>query len=387
MKTPTPNPSEQRRSEELTQLIRQEIVQANGLISFARFMELALYTPSLGFYCSDTPKFGAAGDFVTAPEISSLFAKSVARQAEQVLTTLNGGDILEIGVGSGKFANDLLLELEKLNCLPQHYFIYEKSEALRAQQQITLRKDCSHLYSRIHWLDNLPLKNKLTGIIIANEVLDALPFHCFRIESDGIQERCVTFDRHGFCWEVAPPSKELIRRVNLILQECFLSPGYESEINLNLYQWLPQVANSLEKGVTLLFDYGYGRREYYHPDRTLGTFMCFYQHHRETNPFQWVGLQDITAHVDFTAVIECAIGETLRLGGYTTQSSFLLAAGLLDLASQNELTVIDQYQQNQAIKKLTLPSQMGELIKVMALTKNFQEPLLGFALHDRRRSL
>jgi SAM-dependent MidA family methyltransferase len=334
----------------------------------------------------------------------------VAQQTQSILSTLNEGDILEIGAGSGKFAKDLLLELEQRQALPKNYFIVEKSAGLRTQQQHLLKTDCAHLFERIHWLADLPTQNKMTGVIIANEVLDALPFHCFRIEEDGIKERCVIINplsqrgspsafceaggfsipgtKNYFTWKTTEPiTPALTQHVKHILEECPLGPGYESEVNLAIDQWIPQVANCLNKGVILLFDYGYGRREYYHPDRTHGTFMCFHQHQRHTDPFQWIGLQDMTAHVDFTAVIENAVSANLKLGGYTTQSSFLLACGLLDLANQPDLSTADQYQQNQAIKKLTLPSQMGELIKVMALTKDYKEPLIGFSLHDRSRNL
>lgn len=377
--------SAENRSLALTELIRDEITASGNAISFARFMELALYTPELGYYCSPATKFGPTGDFLTAPEISSLFAYSLARQAQQILANFHGGDILEIGAGSGRFARDLLLALEKMSSLPNHYYIYEKSAALRMQQQQLIKSDCPHLLTRIHWLNSLPMNNKIKGMIIANEVLDALPFHCFQIEDQSINERCVTVNNNHFIWQSVTATADLRQRINLILQECPLPPGYQSEVNLAVDHWIPEVADCLQQGVILLLDYGYGRREYYHPDRMQGTMMCFYQHQQRTNPFQHIGLQDITAHVDFTAVIESAIGANLYLGGYTTQSSFLLACGILDLTNPDN--VIDQYQHAQAIKKLTLPSQMGELIKVMALTKNYQDALLGFSLHDRRRNL
>jgi SAM-dependent MidA family methyltransferase len=386
MKIPTPNEPEQQRSHALSTLIHKKIQQDGGSISFAQYMESALYYPELGFYTSPRPKFGKLGDFITAPELSPLFAKSIARQCHPILKSLNGGDILELGAGSGKLAMEILLELNQLNQLPKTYYIFEKSPALRLQQQLFLKEHCAYFMPRIVWLDTL--KNKIKGIVLANEVLDALPVHCFRIEKDGMVERCVAFEQGQFVWKLtASTTPSLIRHVTLIQQECKMDNGYESEINLNLDHWITSIANILEKGVILLFDYGYGRREYYHPDRTQGTLMCFYQHHRYDDPFPWVGLQDITAHVDFTAVLESAISAGLNLGGYTTQSSFLLACGLLDLAQQNLLMTADNYQQNQAIKKLTFPSQMGELIKVMALTKHYKETLLGFSLYDRKRNL
>lgn len=369
--------------QELHQLISHEIAEAGGYISFARFMELALYTPKLGYYSSAAPKFGKWGDFVTAPHLSELFSQSIARQYQQ----LKGSDILELGAGSGKLAQDLLLELEKLDCLPNHYFIFEKSEDLRLQQQDLLKTHCAHLIDRVHWLADLADAPPIKGMILANEVLDAMPVHCFRIENDEILERCIAIKNNQFVWKTTlPTTPELTRRVNLILSECPLPSEYESEVNLELYHWLPMLANILTQGVMLFLDYGYGRREYYYSERTEGTLRGYYQHQLQTDVLQRVGSQDITAHVDFTALVESAIDADLRLGGYTTQSSFLLACGLLDLVN-TAAPAIEHYETAQAIKTLMLPSEMGELVKVMALTKGMTESLLGFNLHDRRRSL
>lgn len=388
MKLPTPDPVALEQCKSLTELIRQEIERSGGYISFARYMELALYAPGLGYYSAGARKFGEKGDFVTAPEISPLFAKCVAKQCQPILAAISHGDILELGAGSGIFAKDLLIELEKLHALPNNYFILEISAELRERQQQFLQTHCPHLVSRIHWLDTLPI-NGISGIIFANEVMDAMPVHCFRIDENEITERCVTWDKDKFSWHMATPTTpELISRVKAIQEECALAIGYESEVNLMLTAWIATLVNTLKEGVILLFDYGYARHEYYHPDRYQGTLMCYYQHHRHDDPFSLVGLQDMTAHVDFTAVIESATNHGATLAGFTTQASFLLACGLLELAS-NEKTLFsaEHFQQNQAIKRLTLPSQMGELIKVMGLANNFDLPLLGFSLHDRRRDL
>lgn len=381
MKLPEPDPSAKAHSEKLYALIKDEIMKHGGAITFARFMELALFAPQLGYYMADHKRFGEKGDFVTAPELSPLFAKTIAKQCQQILMHLPQGDILELGAGSGVFAKDLLLELQRLNALPTHYYILEISPALRAQQKKLLKTSCPDLCERVIWLDALP--THMTGIIIANEVLDALPVHLFRVINDEIKERFVAYDQGQFVWQDQDSHDDLKK----LLQDFRFQNEYESEINLMLPRFITSLANSLKQGVILLLDYGYGREEYYHPDRTMGTLKCYYQHHTHDNPFILVGLQDITAHVDFTVVVESACDAGLSLAGYTTQAAFLLALGLLQLAENENISELERIQQNQAIKKLTLPAHMGEAIKVMALSKQFAEPLLGFALQDRRGDL
>lgn len=372
---------EQKHSENLKHTIRQEIAAAGGAISFARFMELALYAPGLGYYTAGKFKLGARGDFVTAPEITPLFAQTVARQCQQIAKELPYYDIVEFGAGSGVFAKDLLLELKKPGTLPRYYYIVEVSAELRERQQLLLQSECPDLWERIQWLDTLE-DVSIQGIIFANEVMDALPVHCFTMEEGVIQERSVVWRNDEFSWESREPSAELARQGEALC----LPNGYQSEMHLYLSAWVPTVANMLKKGVILLFDYGYGRAEYYHPDRTMGTLMCYHQHQKNTNPFINIGLQDITAHVDFTTVIESADMAGCKLAGFTTQAGFLTACGLLEMVD-NDLPPKEKFQQSQAIKKLLFPSEMGEAIKVMALTKQWDTPLLGFGLVDRRRDL
>lgn len=381
MPLPIPDHDALLHSEKLIEHIRLAINESNGSISFAQFMEVALYTPGLGYYSAGAHKIGKGGDFTTAPEISPLFAQCIARQCQQVLSSLGAGDILEVGAGSGAFAKDILTELEEIGTLPTHYFILEVSADLRARQKEFLSDNCPHYLNRIVWLDHLPAQ--LSGIIFANEVMDAMPVNCFLIDDEGIKERQVTWEQNKFTWYNAPARDELKNRLN----DLTLPTRYESEVNLRLPGWIHSLSEALTKGVILLIDYGYGRNEYYHPDRMEGTLMCFYQQHKHSDPFKYVGLQDITAHVDFTNVIESAYEADLSLGGYTTQAGFLLSCGLLDLATQNTHANKERLQQNQAIKILTLPSQMGEIVKVMALVKNFKTPLLGFGLYNRERDL
>jgi len=376
---PTPATSE------LMTCIRQEIDAAGGQISFARFMHLALYAPELGYYTAGTHKFGKGGDFVTAPEISPLFAKSLARQFQQILMTLDEKNILEFGAGSGVFAKDLLLELEQLGVLPDHYFILDVSAELRDRQLKRFKTECPQFLSRIIWLDSLP--ELFDGIIFANEVLDAMPVQRFEWNQGEMAECCVAYENNQFIWRNIPASSELKERIVAISEECHLPDFYRSEISLVQSAWVQSVAEIMGTGVILLIDYGYGRREYYHPDRQNGTLTCFYQHRHHSDPLVWVGLQDITAHVDFTSVAESADQAGLRVAGFTSQAAFLLACGLLDLSVSEDCSETDNYMNNQAIKTLTLPAQMGEVVKVMALTKNVDIPLMGFELQDRRGDL
>jgi SAM-dependent MidA family methyltransferase len=376
---PTPNETALAHSQQLLDLVCQEIATADGAISFARFMELALYAPGLGYYSAGSHKLGRQGDFITAPEISPLFAKCIAKQCQQIFSELDRGDILEIGAGSGKLACDLLQELAQ-------YFILEISADLRAKQQDLLQQTCPNLCKRVQWLDTLPASH-FQGVIVANEVMDALPVHIFQIDNQAIKERCVTIENDQLAWQLTTPTTPaLTNQVNIIQELHPLENGYTSEINLLLAPWIKSISGILKKGVMLLFDYGYGRKEYYHPERNTGTLMCYYQHRRHENPFELVGLQDITAHVDFTQVVESAMDADLDLAGYTTQAAFLLACGITEFAT-DDLNAVEQYQQGQAIKLLTLPSQMGEAIKVMGLSKDFDTSLLGFSLYDRRKDL
>lgn len=388
---PKPGNSALERSRALSACIRQEIDKHKGAISFARFMELALYHPEWGYYNADTFTLGKHGDFTTAPEISPLFATCFVKPTQQIAHHLGTNQILELGAGTGQFAKDLLFALHQRGNLPQHYYIYEISVGLRKKQQVFLRTACPDFYSRIIWLDALPAH--FVGCVIANEVLDALPVHCFRIDAKGIQERCVSWKNEEFAWEsLLTTDAELTEKVLAIRDLYSLPDGYESEINLHMQSFIQSVSDSVDQGIIFFADYGYGQAEYYHPERNHGTLSCFYQHRHHANPLHLPGLQDITAHVDFSSVIEYAANRGCSLAGYTSQAAFLLACGLLDLAAEEErhLSPTDEFKLHHAIKLLTLPTEMGERIKVMALSKNMNNrelSLPGFGLHDRRREL
>lgn len=381
---PIPSPEALAHSEKLTLLIRNEIAKNNDAISFARFMELALYAPGLGYYSAGSHKLGAAGDFITAPEISPLFAQCLANQCEQILKTLQDRKILEIGAGSGVMAADLLLALERLEVLPEKYFILEVSADLRERQAMLLQSRIPHLFSRIEWLSQIP-SEKFSGIILANEVLDAMPVHCFRYDKNAVQEVYVTWKENKFSEIFCEPREEIKTFCEMLALPC---QSYLSEINLFFPEWVRSIAACLEKGLVLLIDYGFPRHEYYHPDRHMGTLMCHYRHHAHIDPFILAGLQDITAHVDFTLLAESAEAANLHVAGFTHQAAFLLNCGLLDFVAGAEGDARDQLEMRQAIQKLTSPAEMGELFKVMALTRELNDiELVGFTQYDQRARL
>jgi SAM-dependent MidA family methyltransferase len=380
---PEPTPEEQALSQHLTDLIRTEITRAGGAIPFARFMNLALYAPGFGYYSAGKHKFGAAGDFVTAPELGPVFAQCMARQCAQILGALPHSDILEVGAGSGALAVQLLLELERLGQLPARYFILEISSALRARQQALLAEQAAHLLERVHWLDSLPPAG-FRGIVLGNELLDAMPVERFRVGANGGMQLGVGWEENRFRWRESPANEALRDR----LAAFDLPEGYVSEIGLAAEGWVRSVADILEQGVLLLVDYGFPRHEFYHPQRSTGTLMCHYRHRAHDDPLMLVGLQDITAHVDFTAMAKAGTESGLNLLGYNSQALFLLGCGLDDIAMQiNQSDARAHLQLTNEIKKLTMPHEMGELFKVIAFGRGIDIPLTGFRLQDRRDRL
>lgn len=383
---PLPDPVAQAHSARLQQMMAEEMAASGGRLSFVRFMELALYAPGLGYYSGGSYKLGAEGDFITAPEWSPLFARCLARQVAQVLAALGGGDVLEVGAGSGVMAADLLQALESAASLPLRYLILERSGELRARQQALLKKRLPHLQDRMVWLEQLPGPG-FRGVVLANELLDALPVHCFTLMEEGAAERYVKRDSEQWQWCLGPATNpELAEHIATLRRDMNLSTGYSSEINLAAEAWVSSIADILAAGMLLLIDYGFPRREYYHPERSGGTLMCHYRHRAHGDPFILAGLQDITAHVDFTAMAEAGHAAGLKVAGYATQGAFLLATGITEQmnAVEDEMTRLQWAQQ---IKKLTLPHEMGELFKVLALTRRVDEPLLGFAWRDMRNRL
>jgi SAM-dependent MidA family methyltransferase len=380
---PMPDDMAQALSERLMKQMRRAIEQSDGRIPFDRFMEMALYAPGLGYYVAGSRKFGVSGDFITSPEVSPLFAQCIARQALQLLERLGEGDILEFGAGSGLLAADMLAELERLGKLPARYAILEISPELQARQRDTLRQRVPHLLPRVEWLQRLP--QGFRGFVVANELLDAMPVSRFRIGAQGVEESFVVYDDGGLKERFAEPETPgLVRVVETLVQQGEgLAEGYTSEINLRQASWIQALSQSMLSGVVILIDYGYCAREYYHPQRNRGTLMCHYHHRAHDDPFRWVGLQDITSNVDFTAAARSALEAGFHLGGYTTQAHFLLANGLDTLLADSDPDDVERHMAlMQGVKRLTLPSEMGERFKVLGLLKGIDMQLQGFRLRD-----
>ncbi len=373
-------------SSALCRRIRAEIHDRGGWIAFSRFMELALYAPGLGYYSGGAEKFGAGGDFVTAPEMTPLFARSVAAQAAQVMAG-SSRQILEAGAGSGALAADLLLELERQGMLPERYLILELSGELRQRQGETLETRAAHLAARVEWLDRLP--QHFAGLVLGNEVLDAMPVDLlvWRDEGNrrGILERGVALgDAGGFLWRDRPAEGALLAAAEGLP----VAAPYLSEIGLAGRAWLAEWGRILEQGAVLLFDYGFPRHEYYLPERDCGTLMCHYCHHSHGDPFWLPGVNDLTAHVDFTAIAEAGFEAGLDVLGYATQAQFLLNCGITDLLALLQDAGDRAYlSEARQVGKLISPAEMGELFKVIAFGRNIETPLLGFSRGDRLHTL
>lgn len=381
---PVPEAAALAHSQSLQAAIRSEVEAAGGWLPFARFMELVLYAPGLGYYTAGARKFGAAGDFVTAPEMTPLFAAALARQVAQVMA-LAEPQVLEIGAGSGRLAADLLLALEAAGTLPERYRILDLSADLRQRQQATIAAAAPHLLARVEWLDTLP--EAYSGVVVGNELLDAMPANIVAWRADGIYERGVVLEDTGFVWAERPATGALLAAAEEIAGQCPLPHGYESEISLANRAWMADWGRRLQRGALLLLDYGFPRREYYHLQRGRGTLMCHYRHYAHPDPFYLPGLQDVTVHVDFTAIIAAADAQGLDLLGYCNQGQFLLNCGILDALAALPQGTPDYLKASNMVGKLLMPHEMGELFKVIAVGRGLDAPLLGFASGDQSRRL
>lgn len=367
-------------SHDLKTYIKGKISNNHGRISFAEYMQHVLYAPRLGYYNAGTHKFGKEGDFITAPEMGSLFARTIAIQIVEILQTLHNPYIFEIGAGSGRLACDLLSALDAKNCLPEKYLILEISPDLRFRQQELVMQQCPQYMHLVHWLDTLP-QEPISGVIIANEVIDAMPVTKFLYADNTLQEYFVTCTDNEFSYVLQSPSPELQAAfINAKIKDYIIQP-YSSEINPWLQPWLSSISNCLHTGAILLCDYGFNRVQYYHPQRNQGTLICHHKHKTITNPFLNIGLQDITAHVDFTHVAEVASVNNLHIAGYTNLACFLINCGI-----HNLLTDPNIYEA-QELNVLTSYAEMGELFKVMLLSKMQQEDFIGFSNFDKTFTL
>lgn len=379
---PAPSSDALIHSAKLCELIRRDIAAQGGWIPFSRFMELALYAPGLGYYTAGSRKLGAEGDFTTAPEISNLFGRTLAKQLVEIMHA-STPHILELGAGSGKLALDILGELERLHALPDSYSILEVSADLRERQQTLIGKKLPHLAARVRWLDALP--DKISGAVIGNEVLDALPVHLLYWSAGKVLERGVTSEANHFIWKDKDAD---CKALTGIAKNIKVPHDYLSEVSVAARGLVSSLCERMDKGALLFIDYGFGAGEYYHPQRNRGTLMCHYRHHAHDDPFYLPGLQDITAHVDFTAIAEAAIDQGAHFLGYTSQAHFLMNNGVTEFFGDISLDDVKAYAPLAAqLQKLTSPAEMGELFKVIALGKGMDQPLSGFLRGDLSRLL
>jgi SAM-dependent MidA family methyltransferase len=373
------------RSRALSALIGDEIAAAGGWISFARYMELALYAPGLGYYSATDRQFGAGGDFVTAPELGGGFAAALAAQLAELMAQ-SAPQLIEVGAGSGRLAADLLGELDRLGALPERYAILDLSPALRQRQRMTLAERAGKWADRVVWLDALP--ERFDGVVVGNEVLDAMPVQLVVWSDSGISERGVVWAEESFAWADRPASPEVRARAHGLADDCGLSAPYVSEIALAAPAWVATWADRIGRGALLLIDYGFPQHEYYHPQRSDGTLMCHRRHTAIDAPLADPGAQDITAHVDFSAIAEAGCTAGLTLLGYTTQAAFLLNCGLTEALARLQAADPQRWPAlASAAQTLLSPAEMGELFKVIALGRGIEGPLLGFARNDRSASL
>ncbi|MBS0556194.1 MAG: SAM-dependent methyltransferase [Proteobacteria bacterium] len=369
---PEPGPEERAHGERLAALIRDEIAAAGGALDFARYMELALYAPGLGYYSAGAAKFGASGDFVTAPELGFIFARCLARAIAPVLRETHG-DILELGPGSGALAAELLLELDRLDAVPARYLLLERSADLRERQRGRIARDCAHLANRCEWLDAPPAQ-AWRGALVANEVLDALPVRAFVLRDGDVFARTVGLDGEGrFSWRKIPADADLRTAVAHIIPDASRLPQpYTSEVCTLLAPWFSEVTRNLERGAAWFIDYGYSRHEYYSPQRNAGTLRCHWRHRAHDDPLVLPGLQDITAHVDFDALAEAGVSAGFNVDALQSQAQFLIDNGLDEIfanAYADASAETTRYALAQQVKRLTLPGQMGEAFRVVVLRR------------------
>ena len=381
---PQPDVTSAQHSERVLAHICERMEAAGGELGFAEFMQEALYAPGLGYYAAGAQKFGAAGDFVTAPELSPLFGRIVATQAAEVLNQLSGGSVLEPGAGSGALAATILARLAELNALPDDYLILEVSPELIERQRAWLQAEVPELVRRVSWLSEWP--EGFSGVVIANEVVDALPVERFRKTDGEFRQVRVALNDSGLSWTDATASGELQHALHALEQHLGgpLPDGYESEISLSAAGWISDLAKAVARGFVFLFDYGIARHEYYAADRDGGWLRCHFRHRVHQNPLLYPGIQDITAWVNFSQVAEAAISAGMSVHGYVTQAHFLASGGLeKEIGDFMNLTERQRVQMSQEIKLLTMPGEMGENFKCIGLGAGDIETPSAFSTANR----
>jgi len=382
---PEPTPAAKEHSAKLQALLASRIAEQGGWISFAEYMQLALYAPGLGYYSAGARKFGEAGDFVTAPEISPLFSRCIAQQLVPLLQAWPEADVVEPGAGTGAMAAAVLDELARADALPRRYLILEPSASLRERQAAQIQAHAPDCAAQVEWLDGWPA-TPLRGVVLANEVLDALPVRRFVVAAEGIEECGVTCSA-GELREARRPADAAFATavVERLIDTARYPLGYCSELAEQAPAWLTSLSDVLEHGLVLLFDYGFSRTEYYLPERTSGTLRCYYRHRAHEDSLFWPGLQDITAWVDFSALAAAADAAALEVAGYTTQAQFLLAGGIERLVEP--AAAAEQVATATALRTLLLPGEMGDAVKVLALRRGAVDLPAGLAGRDMRFSL
>ena len=377
--------------ERVERVVRRAIADCGGAIRFDEYMRIALYQPGLGYYLAGTEKFGRGGDFITAPDLSPLFGSAIAAQCAQVLGGVARPEIVEFGGGSGALACSVLAALQGLGVLPERYTIIELSPELQSRQSQLLKAELPDLYERVHWTQAPPAQ-AISGCVIANEVLDALPVRVFENCDGGVYEHWVGVNGEDqLDWIKRAADTEILTTLNgdPAFERCRNVPGYRFEICTALPAWIADLNHVIEQGVALLIDYGSGRKERFGASYDSGSLRCFLKHHLHDQPLIHPGGQDITASVDFTLAAEAAVEANLQVAGFVEQAHFLTSCGILDKASELQTGADEQtvLKLNEQLKTLLLPTKMGTRFKVLALTKHYDRKLLGFTNRDDRRSL
>ena len=387
---PTPTEHAREASGRLCARIVDAIGREGGWIGFDRYMQFALYEPGLGYYSGGSRKFGPEGDFVTAPETSPLFGACLAGQCAQWFEQLPRR-VVEFGAGSGALAAQVLSELAALGADGVEYLIVEVSAELRGRQRETLRARAPQSAGAVRWLDRWP--ESIAGVVLGNELLDAMPARLFRVRGGELFERGVGIDDGRLGWRDRAADPAFEREVRLALRaswggEEHWPQDYVSEFGEQAQAWVREAGRRLERGAMLLIDYGFPRAELYHPHRSDGTLMCHYRHHAHPDPFLYPGLQDITTHVDFSAVAQAAASAGLDCLGYTSQAHLLLNLGLLERLARTPAENAAHYlPQSQAVQRLVSESEMGELFKAVAFGRGVADDAAGFARGDRASAL
>jgi SAM-dependent MidA family methyltransferase len=385
---PEADPESMARSKSVADFIAARIDGSGGSIGFDEYMQHALYAPGLGYYVAGSSKFGAQGDFVTAPEVSPLFASVVGRQCAGIISALDKSSVLELGAGSGALALHLLRTLRRVGAMPEKYLILEPSPDLQSRQKSLLEAELPEEVQRVEWIDRLP--REFVGVVLANEVMDALPFARFVIRTNQVRELRVTLAQGRFVWLEQDATKPLYAAVRQIEQDIgeSLPDGYVSEVCLALQPWIGDIARCISEGFVFLFDYGVSRREYYAADRSSGWLRCHFRHRAHDNPFINAGIQDLTSWVDFSVVAAAAARNGMAIEGYTNQAQFLLGGGLIEeLERFSTLSAAQQLELSRQVKLLTVPGEMGENFKCIGLAKGGPPRPTAFDAYDRAQIL